>query len=117
MEDKESPFEKYVMIATGRLRRGRLHGFVVVNGVLSNDPESLCATRIVGGVGFVGNFRDGVPHGVCWRDLVGGASIYGEVDKEGLFTGRFSIRCFISSFSFLVNCFLICCLPKNADFL
>ena len=87
MDNPDSPFEKYLLIATGRLRRGRLHGFVVVNGVLSNDPKSTCADVITSGVGFVGNFRDGVPHGVCWRELVGGPWIYGEVDKDGLFTG------------------------------
>jgi hypothetical protein len=81
--------ENYQLIATGRLRMGRLHGFVVMNGMVTNDPKSPCAQSVFHeGLGFIGHFKDGIPHGVCWRGLTGGAWIYGEVNDEGLFTGK-----------------------------
>ena len=75
-------------MASGRLRRGQLHGLIVLNGILSNDPQSYCKNEVVNGLGFVGHFKDGVPHGICWRGLVGGAWIYGQVNEEGHFTGN-----------------------------
>jgi hypothetical protein len=63
-------------------------GFVVVHGVLSNDWKWACAQTVTRGLGFVGHFKSGKPHGTCWRELVGGAWIYGEVDGEGHFTGK-----------------------------
>jgi hypothetical protein len=39
------------------------------------------------GLGFIGNFADGVPVGKCWRELRGGAWLYGQVDQQGFFTG------------------------------
>ena len=68
---------------------GKFHGFVVINGILSNDPKSSCAPSVNPGLGFIGHFNDGIPVGVCWRELLGGAWIYGEVNKEGLFSGKF----------------------------
>jgi len=79
------PFDDYVFIATGHLHHGRLDGFVVVQGVMSNDPTS-CSSFVVPGLGFIGHFKSGKPHGVCWRELLGGW-IYGEVDEAGHFTG------------------------------
>ncbi len=61
---------------------------VVMNGILSNDPKSPCSGESTFGLGFVGNFINGVPSGVCWRELFGGSWIYGEVNQEGLFTGN-----------------------------
>ena len=80
--------DNHQLIATGRLRRGRLHGFVVIKGIVSNDPNNHCASTVMPGLGFIGHFKDGIPHGVCWKGLLGGASIYGEVDKKGHFTGK-----------------------------
>ena len=82
--------ENFYVIASGRLRRGRLHGLVVINGVLSNDPRSLCEKAVTIGLGFVGHFKDGVAVGPCWRELLGGAWIYGQVNEEGQFSGNFA---------------------------
>ncbi len=41
------------------------------------------------GLGFFGNYVDGIPEGFCWKQLRGGSWIYGEVNDEGHFTGRF----------------------------
>ncbi len=87
LKSDESPFDRYLIVASGRLRKGRLHGFVVINGVVSNDPKSSCQNSIFKGLGFVGHYKDGIPHGVCWKGLIGGAWIYGEVNEEGHFTG------------------------------
>ena len=87
MTSNQSPYDQFLFVAKGRLRKGRLHGFVVINGILSNDPKSHCQSSITKGLGFIGHYKDGIPHGVCWRGLVGGAWIYGEVNEEGLFTG------------------------------
>ena len=86
-ESNDSPFDRFLLVATGRLRQGRLHGFVVINGIISNDPKSHCQNSILQGIGFIGHYKDGIPHGVCWRGLTGGAWIHGEVNEEGYFTG------------------------------
>ena len=84
----ENPFHSHKIIVTGRLRRGLLHGFVVIIGTVSNDPKCACASAVTPSPGFIGHFQDGIPHGICWRGLVGDAWIYGEVDKDGHFTGK-----------------------------
>ena len=84
-----SPMENFLVLATGRLRHGQLHGLVVINGGMSNDPRSRCQQAVITGLGFVGHFRDGVAVGPCWRELLGGAWIYGEVNEQGLFSGKF----------------------------
>jgi hypothetical protein len=88
LKSTEGPFNQFLLVAKGRLRLGRLHGFVVLNGIVSNDPKSYCHNSTVKGLGFVGHYKNGVPHGVCWKGLVGGAWIYGKVDEDGQFTGR-----------------------------
>jgi hypothetical protein len=73
---------------TGRLKSGKLHGLVVVEGTLSNDPNSEhCTNTMFDGLGFVGQFENGTPTGVCWKELHGGSWIYGEVNTEGQFSG------------------------------
>ncbi len=42
----ESPLKDYILFVAGRLRRGRLHGRVVMKGVLTNDPKSPCGHEI-----------------------------------------------------------------------
>ncbi len=71
----------------GRLQHGKLHGMVLVYGVLSNDPKSLCSTTLFPGLQFVGQFYHGQPKGICWKSLIGNSVIYGEVDSKGEFTG------------------------------
>ena len=86
-KEPKNILQRYVWIANGRLHRGRFEGFVVVQGIISNDPQN-CGSFAVHGLGFLGNYRAGKPHGVCWKELLGGGSIYGEVNQEGHFTGE-----------------------------
>ncbi len=89
--DKVQPSNPRNLTITGRLKSGKLHGLVTVEGVLSNDPKSkFCSYVRYDGLGFVGYFKNGIPTGVCWRELQGGAWIHGEVDKEGALTGKCS---------------------------
>ena len=82
----DSLVDEFVFFATGRLHRGRFDGFVVVQGIVSNDPKH-CSTFVIPGIGFLGHYKSGKPNGECWRELLGGAWIYGKVKEEGLFTG------------------------------
>ena len=82
--------ENRFAVITGRLRKGSLHGPVVMKGTFSNDPKSNCPTVLFDGLGFVGHFEDGIPKGICWKELRGGAWIYGRVDKQGQFSGDFN---------------------------
>ena len=75
------------MTIYGRLQHGQLHGMVLVYGVLSNDPQSLCSTTFFPGLQFVGHYNQGQPRGICWKRLIGDSWIYGEVDSEGEFSG------------------------------
>ena len=78
---------KELFSATGRLHRGQLDGWVVMRGVVSNDPTS-CSTFKADGLGFFGRFKNGKPHGVCWRELLGGGWLHGRVNDAGHFTGH-----------------------------
>jgi hypothetical protein len=54
----------FLTLTPGRLKSGKLHGLVVINGVLSNDPKSRhCSEAMYDGLGFIGYFEDGVPKG------------------------------------------------------
>ena len=77
------------MIVYGKLKLGKLHGLVKISGGFPNDPnDKLCQNLVLDGLtGFFGRFEDGKPAGVCWKELDGGAFIYGHVDKNGDFTG------------------------------
>ena len=76
------------MRVQGRLQNGKLEGLVVIRGIFSNDPQSLCLASKFQGLSFVGRFVDGHPTGTCWKGLIGGSWIVGEVDSEGEFTGK-----------------------------
>ena len=75
------------ILFTARIRHGRLHGPVRLFGQLSNDPEALCQERLNWGLSFVGNYKDGVATGYCWKGLLGGAWVVGYVDENGDLTG------------------------------
>ena len=62
-----------------------------MRGVFSNDPKSFCSASKFPGLSFVGQFVDGFPAGTCWKGLIGGSWIVGEVDSEGEFTGEVDI--------------------------
>jgi len=76
-----------LMSVHGRLQHGKLHGMVIMNGVLSNDPLSLCSRALFTGLEFIGHYSHGQPRGICWKRLIGNSWIYVEVDSEGEFTG------------------------------
>ncbi len=97
--------KEFAFVATGRLHRGCFEGFVVIQGILSNDPKGHCTNVVTPGIGFMGNFKSGKPHGVCWRELIGGSWIYGQVDDDGLFTGKtfFTLFVFLIFANWLVN--------------
>ena len=59
-----------------------------MRGTLSNDPQSLCSQSSFEGNMFVGQYSNGIPKGTCWRGLLGGSWLYGEVDGRGEFTGE-----------------------------
>jgi hypothetical protein len=71
------------------LKHGLMDGLVIMLGVYSVDPSSLCSSHSFDGTGFIGRFKNGLETGNCWRGLIGGAWIHGEVDSEGHFTGNF----------------------------
>jgi hypothetical protein len=70
------------------LKHGLMDGLVIMLGVYSVDPSSLCSSQSFDGIGFIGRFKNGLETGNCWRGLIGGAWIHGEVDSEGHFTGN-----------------------------
>ncbi len=73
----------------GHLHKGRLEGFVVMQGMVSNDPKGLCSNYVLPGLGFLGHFKSGKAHGVCWRELLGRSWIHGKVNEDGHFTGAY----------------------------
>ena len=89
VDEIESIFEPQIheIIVVGHLHKGRLHGPVVMKGVFSMDPIGHCSNVPYDGLGFVGHFSNGIPTGICWRELHGGAWLYGKVGSMGQFTG------------------------------
>jgi hypothetical protein len=75
-------------IVSGQLFLGQLDGLVVMDGVVSNSPNDHCSNLAFKGLGLVGQFKNGIPHGKVWKQLHGGSWIYGEVDKNGDMTGK-----------------------------
>ena len=77
------------MIIKGILKNGKLHGLVQMYGILPLDLNGHCkkANFDYNGLSFIGNYESGIPMGPSWRRLVGGAWIYGNVNKNGEFTG------------------------------
>ena len=72
----------------GRLKRGRLHGPVVIFGIVPLTAEERCDQLLTkGSLAYYGWFEGGKPVGKFWRALVGGAWLHGEVDGNGDLTG------------------------------
>ena len=87
VQGAENRFKDFSVLITGQLKESKLHGFVKMYGAVSADPESLCASNIDPILSFIGYFEAGIPSGICWRGLIGGAWLYGQVDANGDFTG------------------------------
>ena len=84
---KRGKFSKNIVSIQGSLKNGKLHGLVEMYGILTRDPQDACAESIFEGLSFIGRYENGTPAGVCWRQLVGGSWLYGQVDKDGHFSG------------------------------
>ena len=54
-------------------------------GISVRDPAYSCVGQ--SGRGFIGVYKNGLPTGVCWQQLIGCSWLYGEVDDYGEFTG------------------------------
>jgi hypothetical protein len=93
----------HLMRIHGRLQNGKLHGLVVMIGIFSNDPQSLCSASRFQGTSFIGHFVNGHPAGTCWKGLIGGSWIVGEVDDEGEFTGKIDIL-YLFRFEIITSC-------------
>ena len=78
------------LIINGILRNGKLHGLVqMYGGVLPLDLNGYCkkVNFDSNSLSFIGHYENGMPIGTCWRRLVGGAWMYGNVNRSGKFTG------------------------------
>ena len=64
-----------------------IHGIVQNYGILSRNHEGRCSNIITPGLSFVGYFENGSPTGPCWRRLIGGSWLYGNLDENHEFTG------------------------------
>ena len=71
-----------------QLYKSKIHGMVRVWGRLPSDPNNDCKTRIEQGLGLICHYYNGIPNGKCWRGLIGGAWLYGEMAKDGEFSGK-----------------------------
>ena len=71
----------------GKLKNGKLHGIVQNYGILSRNHEGRCSNIITPGLSFVGYFENGSPTGPCWRRLIGGSWLYGNLGENHEFTG------------------------------
>lgn len=74
-------------IVTGQLLLGQLDGLVVMEGVVTNSPEGQCSNVAFQGLGLVAQYKNGIPFGKVWKQLLGRSWIYGEVDQNGDLTG------------------------------
>ena len=71
-----------------QLHKSKLHGIVRVWGKFPSDYNDACKSRIENGLGLICHYANGLPKGKCWKGLLGGAWIYGEVATDGEFSGN-----------------------------
>ena len=84
----EEMVNKGKFVIQTQLYKGKLHDIVRVWGKLPNDPKDDCELRMESGLGLICKYSNGLPSGICWKGLLGGAWIYGEMTKDGEFTGN-----------------------------
>ena len=83
-----NPIRKYNQIVIhGKMEENYINGLVRIFGRVPVEKKNSCGSLISPGLSFVGRFENGIPTGVCWRGLIGGAWLYGIVDDIGEFTG------------------------------
>ena len=78
--------KKHVVVF-GQLHKNNLHGLVRIAGILPNDPNDDCEGHTSSEFGFLGQYKNGLPSGYCWKKLIGGSYIHGKVDANGDFSG------------------------------
>ena len=71
-----------------QLHKSRIHGVIRIWGKIPADHNDDCKRRFEPGLGLICKYANGVPIGKCWRGLLGGAWIYGELAEDGEFTGK-----------------------------
>ena len=79
---------QFPLVIHGKLHQNKLHGLTRIFGSISTETNTSCNSFLLPTLSFVGRFRNGVPHGYCWKGLIGGAWLYGLVDEKGQFTGN-----------------------------
>ena len=83
-----NPIRKHNQIVIhGKMEENYINGLVRIFGRVPVEKKNSCGSLISPGLSFVGRFENGIPTGVCWRGLIGGAWLYGIVDDIGEFTG------------------------------
>lgn len=75
------------IILYGKLEDNKINSLIRIFGRIPVENNRACKSYVEPGLSFVGRIEDGIPVGVCWRGLIGGAWLYGEVDDIGEFTG------------------------------
>ena len=75
------------IIVFGQLHKSKLQGLVRIMGILPNDPKDDCDQHTSSEFGFLGQYKNGIPSGYCWKRLIGGSWIHGKVDSNGDFSG------------------------------
>ena len=75
------------VILYGKLEDNEINSLTRMFGRVPAENDITCKSYVEPGLSFVGRIEDGTPVGVCWRGLIGGAWLYGEVDEVGEFTG------------------------------
>ena len=81
------PRMKNKMVIHAKMEDNHINGMIRIFGRLPVDKYNPCHWKLESGLSFIGRFEDGIPTGICWRGLIGGAWLYGEVDEIGEFTG------------------------------
>ena len=83
----KAPNSTNQVILYGKLEDNKINSLTRMFGRVPVENDRTCKSYVEPGLSFVGRIEDGIPVGVCWRGLIGGAWLYGEVDEIGEFTG------------------------------
>ena len=76
------------MFIHAKLEHNNINGIIRIFGRVPVDRNRFCSSFLEPGISFVGRVEEGIPTGICWRGLVGGAWLYGNVNDVGEFTGN-----------------------------
>ena len=83
-----SPLWNGVFKIQTKLHKSKIHGMVRVWGKFPSDTKNYCGRYWEHGLGLICKYANGLPTGKCWKGLIGGAWIYGEMADDGEFSGR-----------------------------